>query len=943
MSTRKSLIVLLSLLLPVAAAPARDIVCQSTRDVWLSAVGKETGYNMGGANRIKLKVWQEFGLVDFNTAALKGKTIQSAYLYVKPTGGGKLNLNGGSDLRWLSVSTISQRWAEGEGTSYAPPPRNGCTFNENARGQGNWGFDGAKCWDVILGNGNSLRCDVMLEPDPSKEGWLRAELKPEVVQALAAQASYGLMLMDGSTSVGTNNTIGTHEAKIGPVLVVSVDEADRQPPAAVKDLRITPAPNWATPELGALWVHLTVPEDAFAYHLKINGQGVERWQIPFAAKAGTEQSFPILDLPPGKDVTVTIVAVDAAGNPSPTTTAKGTVSPPLTVPTLPESPFQPTAGAPKRLGSAVVWAFPEITKVDPVSGEVRHEKTTGDIRTHNAIWDGSKGLIRLAAARGEIISFQLAVEGKVRNCTIDVSSLRGPGTISDQGVNIWRNWYVERESEYALPLHKGFDCPAADNRVEGQKLQAVTVDYHIPTDTKAGTYEGTLTLRAGQKALKLPLAVKVYDVVIPDEVHFNPELNCYGGPGQAGSDKFNDSFRLAHYHRCTINRVPYSQNGRVHDDWIPQVNGSGKVTNWANFDKNLGGLLDGSLFRNNPRAGVPVPTFYLPLFEGWPKNYRDHYNPGPGVPVNGKDHDAKLRHDTLAKPIDEAIDKTYRQAFINCTQDFADHVKKRGWNQTLFEMYLNNKPNYGYTMWTLDEPFEYLDWAALNFFGRLFKEGIDDPAVYTLAWQRELYRKGLKEMNRQRGSFLYRGDISRPMWQGNVSDGIINIMYVGGVWSHMPRLLRMTKVRGPMILYSYGSCNDVNRSNWESAAWCIKAFANNSDGVLPWQSLGGKGSLVKPSKTSLIIDAPPFGHAIASFRVHALRRGAQDCELLRLLQLKNDWSREHIGLLVSQKVPMTSQFQQAFQDEAAAIQFGTLTGQGFCEMKEGVLQLLSEE
>jgi hypothetical protein len=66
-----------------------------------------------------------------------------------------------------------------------------------------------------------------------------------------------------------------------------------------------------------------------------------------------------------------------------------------------------------------------------------------------------------------------------------------------------------------------------------------------------------------------------------------------------------------------------------------------------------------------------------------------------------------------------------------------------------------------------------------------------------------------------------------------------------------------------------------------------------------------------------------------------LRRGAQDAELLRLLQLKNGWSREHCGLLVAQKVPLTSYFPQN-PDPI----YGTLTSQGFCEMKEGVLQLL---
>ena len=111
--------------------------------------------------------------------------------------------------------------------------------------------------------------------------------------------------------------------------------------------------------------------------------------------------------------------------------------------------------------------------------------------------------------------------------------------------------------------------------------------------------------------------------------------------------------------------------------------------------------------------------------------------------------------------------------------------------------------------------------------------------------------------------------------------------------------------------------------------------------MLPWQSLGGKGSLTKLNKNGLIVNAGKYGHAVASFRVHALRRGAQDCELLRMLQLKRGWSRDHVGLLVSQKVPLTAKYRQAHVDEAAAMTFDTLTSQGFADMKEGVLLLLS--
>ena len=63
-------------------------------------------------------------------------------------------------------------------------------------------------------------------------------------------------------------------------------------------------------------------------------------------------------------------------------------------------------------------------------------------------------------------------------------------------------------------------------------------------------------------------------------------------------------------------------------------------------------------------------------------------------------------------------------------------------------------------------------------------------------------------------------------------------------------------------------------------------------------------------------------------RVHALRRGAQDTELLRLLQLKNGWSREHVGLLAAQRVPLTAQrlVQLATIDGAVDLGIADRTG-----------------
>jgi hypothetical protein len=101
--------------------------------------------------------------------------------------------------------------------------------------------------------------------------------------------------------------------------------------------------------------------------------------------------------------------------------------------------------------------------------------------------------------------------------------------------------------------------------------------------------------------------------------------------------------------------------------------------------------------------------------------------------------------------------------------------------------------------------------------------------------------------------------------------------------------------------------------------------------------------LLKPDPNGLIVDAGPHGHAVASLRVHALRQGAQICELLRLLQIKRGWSREHIRLLVGRELGLSAEFSQTFADQAAALSFATANSGSFLGFQRGLLALLDED
>ena len=556
-----------------------------------------------------------------------------------------------------------------------------------------------------------------------------------------------------------------------------------------------------------------------------------------------------------------------------------------------------------------------------------------DAAKKNGVWDAANSTVRVAAARGEIASFQLALHapgGTASGIKISIAGL------DDFKTRFWRAWFFSMKNtwqgDYAIPLAAGaaLAIPAADNKVPGQRAAVVTVDLIVPESAKPGDHDGTISITyEGGAEIKLPLKLKIYSAVIPKEPHFNPEMNCYNGPGEAGTDFFFDSFRLAHYNRSTINRVPYSQSGNVHGDYAPKVGGDGKVTDWSVFDKNLGPLLDGSAFKDNPRAGVPVPTLYLPMMENWPLPMAANYN--PGCSVSGKDWNPILH--MKAKPPEQAFNQNYKDAFTNSVADFIKHFEEKGYTKTLAEVFFNNKYGFGKeglrgTAWTMDEPFIALDWLALSFYSKLAHEATKQQKT---------------------SHIVFRGDISRPMWQGSAMDGLMELMCANNEQLSMFPLMKDHKRRMPTILYSYGGCNDQTRANHETTAWCLQAYTHECDGVLPWQSLGGdeafdKGDGDGSGGNALIVDGTKrFNvNAIASYRVHAFRAGAQLCELLRLLELKNNWGRAQSGALVGQVLQLQSEFHQASMDDAAAVTYKNLNGDQFVRLKEGILKLLEK-
>ncbi len=87
----------------------------------------------------------------------------------------------------------------------------------------------------------------------------------------------------------------------------------------------------------------------------------------------------------------------------------------------------------------------------------------------------------------------------------------------------------------------------------------------------------------------------------------------------------------------------------------------------------FGPYIDGSLFQNGHRGPIPAPGFYLTFHESWPLNCRAHFNGNP-------DAYEAFREQPL-----------YAETYVNILQDFARLSQSKGWTDTGFQVYFNNK------------------------------------------------------------------------------------------------------------------------------------------------------------------------------------------------------------------------------------------------------------
>jgi hypothetical protein len=907
----------LLLLLLVHASPALGDEPQTlrlpiTRDTWFSNVGAEADGNNGGAPRLKLKSHQEMSLVDFDPLPLKGRIVRSATLHLRSVGEPR--------LKRVTVGTFGSEWTEGTASGYAPQDGSS-THNHRRHPNVPWTIPGSDLCSVILGQAGTLWHSADASA-PDGKGWQTIAVDPAVVAARVAGVSQGLFLYDDTGSEWTrsgekftpihlpNRFVNSKDSNRAnaPFLTVSVGERDAVPPEATGPIRVDPGDLPA----GEAWISWTSPRDpggsgVLGYFVRVDHHDVPRYLIPRAPTAGEPVRMHLRDLglKPGVNVTVEVRPVDGAGNQGEWSLGKGIVSS-RAIATLKAKPPEPVPGAGPlpKLGSAEVAVLDELDKVQPISGAMIPPHPSGYLSS-NHLWDAARRRVSLHAARNELIGFQVLIRGGVEGDLSPTLTFAEPG-MSGTVVTFSRYENVStRKGPLPDPLVPWSDRPEKAS-TGSLKSRSLHCELTIPHDAPVGLHAGTLMLRSGGQSLEITVSLQVWDFTLPDLLSFLPEMNCYGLP-----EKEREYYRLAHRNRTVLNRVPYSQNGTMAEGCAPVL--KNKTLDWRAWDQRFGPYFDGSAFRDLPRKNVPIECFYLPLHENWPDPIEGSYN-----------------GDYWA---DRAFPESYRRDFVDASRQVAQHLNEKKWNDTLFQFFLNGKNDFkvrgwsrGSSPWLLDEPSSFQDFWALRYFGRAFHEGVD-----TVPGKAKL---------------VFRCDISRPQWQRDTLDGLLDYNVVGGAMRSYRRIVMDRKAANGEIVVEYGSSNAVEESNLQAVGWSLDSWSLGSDGVLPWQTVGTAESWKSADTLALFYPPRPSRDSgpIPSIRLLAYRRGQQDVEYLTLLSRVLGEPRWAIGGLVREALHLRAERTGsgvAAIEDAGVISFRDLQPQELWSLRLRVGQTLS--
>jgi hypothetical protein len=873
-------VILLGVIL-ISLGESIEIRCPVIADNTISYYKGQRNLNRGASEYLKAKSYEEYIILNFDFSQAKGLTIKEAKLFLKP--------KGKNTLKEVTVSTISSPWAEGKGSDAVS--RGGSCYNYSTYPSEYWAGKGSSFLFVVFARGSSR--SITISANKEADDWLSIPIDPGLIHDLIINQQFGLALAD-ERSQKIEIEFYSKESSHPPYLLLTGEKIDNTPPGKVSQFKAELGKKEGSVKLS--W--LASGDDgntgqAQRYEVRYFTQeeksweeasSVNPWQVPLPERASTPQEMTLEGLEVGVKYTFGIRVIDEAGNFSDWEKVSLKITSKVPHPIVVEMENYNPSEIKFPLGEKEtplpsnshlrVWVLDDCRKVNPVSGEVYDFYEEGEeYRQVNSIWNASQKTIYLKAARNEFVAFQLILEKRkrrVKDISIEVSFLKGPGVIPKENIELFKAWYFQTGNAWypdaLIPFTSPLTLPERKNNILGQKNQTIWIDIYIPHQTPPGEYQGRLTINAAgtTSPIVLNLSLSIWNFTLSDKENFIISLNGYEAISKAngvkrGSPEFFDwelkYYRLAHKHRATINNLPYFRDGKLKKSFEVKLKGKGKeirVSDWSTWDSHFGKYLDGSAFSDLPRAGVPISHLYLPFNEAWPSNIWEHF----------KEKDS----------LEASIDEVFRVENIKICQEFVKHFKEKGWLETSFQVYLNNHLQLGkadFTNIRFDGPKYRSDYLGLRYFAQIYKEGFRNAFPVKV---------------------VFRADIAQSELMRTYLDGLLGLNVLGSGFTRCPKFHRWRKERLGERCWNYGSPNRIICSNFNSRLWCWETWLLHGDGVMPWNFTGKSNyqAWEKPDNDCLIYPGAPRGltEPVASMRLKALRRGAQDMEYLYLLEEK---------------------------------------------------------
>lgn len=385
-------------------------------------------------------------------------------------------------------------------------------------------------------------------------------------------------------------------------------------------------------------------------------------------------------------------------------------------------------------GELFVSAIPSSVRLDPVTGKIIEDRpdlykmeSLGSLLESNWVYENDT--VRLYAARGEYVSFQLvlgtAEKNTLKDLFVEMPAFSLSGNVLEVKPELFLEWSVEvktrsfgyTRSSYGpgwypdalIPL----ECLAIDqskpgradypltlpdfrNRLDNQRYQIIWVDQFVPFEREKagpGIYRSEITVRTGKDSKKIPVLLKVWDFAIPNRNSLAGNLHHEGF--LANQDEKSE---LAIYQLLKRNRVvPVDPNYR------PAVNisPSGKVAfDWTAYDQSLKKYFTGEAFTakygySGPGYGEPLEIYLLPF---------NCYS----------DHKGRVRRgwpDVATQENERQPEK--RAVYVDAIRQYREHILSMvDTSRTRLVVFLNG----------LDESYYPEAWDRMVYYGKMFKE-----------------------------------------------------------------------------------------------------------------------------------------------------------------------------------------------------------------------------